>query len=143
MDAVAGFGYGLIDGGWNAWTGNLADANAVQGFLSSSYSLGATISPIVATSITEKQDWGWYTFYWFMVSLAVAALTGLFTGSLNVKCVLKQYDIKRLEVPPCVSSSFPSHFKIRIAPHISTRLETNRAVTTAVPKKRSKTRLPG
>ena len=68
MYAIAGFGYGLIDGGWNAWTGNLEDANAVQGFLSSSYSLGATISPIVATSMSGKQHWGWYTFYWLMVS---------------------------------------------------------------------------
>jgi MFS family permease len=143
MYAIAGFGNGLIDGGWNAWIGNLEDANALQGFLSSSYSLGATISPIVATSIAEKQDWGWYTFYWFIVSLAVVALTGLFTGAVNVKYVLTQYGMKRLDVPPCVSSSFPSHFGTRMAPHINTRLETNRAVTTAVPKRRSKTRLPG
>jgi fucose permease len=69
--AVTGFGYGLIDGAWNAWTGNLKDANAVQGLLSASYSLGATISPLVATSMSEKQHWGWYSFYWLMVSVAV------------------------------------------------------------------------
>ena len=73
MYAIAGFGYGLIDGGWNAWTGNLKDANTIQGLLSSSYSIGATISPIVATLMAEKQGWGWQTFYWFMVS--VVALT--------------------------------------------------------------------
>ena len=32
MYAIAGFGYGLIDGGWNAWTGNLANTTAVRLF---------------------------------------------------------------------------------------------------------------
>ena len=69
MYAVAGFGYGLIDAGWSAWVGNLENANAMAGFLHSFYSLGATISPIVATSMIVKQGWEWYTFYWLMVSL--------------------------------------------------------------------------
>lgn len=68
MYAIGGFGYGLIDGAWNAWTGSMKEANAIQGLLSASYSLGATISPIMATSMSKKQGWNWYSFYWLMVS---------------------------------------------------------------------------
>ena len=41
----AGFGNGLEDGGWNAWIGNMQNANELLGFLHGAYGLGATISP--------------------------------------------------------------------------------------------------
>jgi MFS family permease len=127
MYAVAGFGYGLIDGAWNAWTGNLEDTNSVQGFLSSSYSLGATISPIVATSMSGKQHWGWYTFYWLMVSVAV------FSRSLCwINHTLTRIDPRRLAAHSYLSSSLVSHFGAKMAPRIGAKLKTNRIVRTVI-----------
>lgn len=75
----AGFGNGLADAGWCAWTGNMASANKVQGFLQSFYSAGATISPLIATTlVTQGQPW--YTWYYIMVRLfrLPAALADVF-----------------------------------------------------------------
>ncbi len=130
MYALAGFGYGLIDGGWNAWTGSLKDANAIQGLLSSCYSIGATISPIVATSMSQKQGWGWYTFYWFMVS--VTSLSRSFAHPDQTKHLLMTCERLRLAVPPYPSSSFLSHFGIETAVPINPRLKTDRGARRAV-----------
>jgi MFS family permease len=65
---LAGFGNGLEDGGWNAWIGNMQNANELLGFLHGAYGLGATISPLVATSMVTKGDLPWYDFYYLMVS---------------------------------------------------------------------------
>jgi fucose permease len=64
----AGFGNGLADAGWCAWTGNMVSANKVQGFLQSFYSLGATISPLIATELVVNRKKPWYTWYYVMVS---------------------------------------------------------------------------
>lgn len=64
----AGFGNGLADAGWCAWTGNMVSANKVQGFLQAFYSLGATISPLIATELVTRHDKPWYTWYYVMVS---------------------------------------------------------------------------
>jgi len=74
MYAIGGFGYGLIDAAWSAWCGNMANANAVQGFLHSCYSLGATFSPLIATSMIVKAGLPWYTFYYFMTGCATLSL---------------------------------------------------------------------
>jgi fucose permease len=63
----AGFGNGLADSAWNAWVGNLANANEVLGFLHGFYGLGATLSPLIATSMITKANLHWYTFYYIMV----------------------------------------------------------------------------
>ena len=63
----AGFGNGLADAGWCAWTGNMVSANKVQGFLQAFYSLGATISPLVATELVTRHNQPWYTWYYVMV----------------------------------------------------------------------------
>ena len=68
----SGFGNGLADAAWCAWTGNMVSANKVQGFLQSFYSLGATISPLVATTMITKGHLEWY--YWYYVMTAVAVL---------------------------------------------------------------------
>ena len=70
MFIFVGFGNGLIEAAWCAWIGNMANANEVQGFLQASYSLGATVSPSIATALIEKTGAGWYGFYYIMVSLA-------------------------------------------------------------------------
>jgi fucose permease len=64
---LAGFGNGLEDGGWNAWIGNMENANELLGFLHGCYGLGATISPLVATAMITKGNLPWYTFYYLMV----------------------------------------------------------------------------
>ena len=138
MYAVAGFGYGLIDGAWSTWTGNLEDANAVQGFLSSSYSLGATISPIVATSMSGKQHWGWSTFYWLMVSVVVFSRSFCWINYTPTRI-----DPRRLAAHSYLSSSLLSHFGTKTVPHIGTRPKTNRIAKTAISRRRSKARSLG
>jgi MFS family permease len=64
---LAGFGNGTIDAAWNAWLGNLANANEVLGFLHGCYGLGATISPLIATAMITKGNFPWYSFYYVMV----------------------------------------------------------------------------
>lgn len=54
--AIAGFGNGLEDAAWNAWIGAMSNANEVLGFLHGFYGLGATIAPLVATSLITKAN---------------------------------------------------------------------------------------
>lgn len=81
---LSGFGNGLEDGGWNAWIGNMESANELLGFLHGAYGLGATISPLIATSMVTKGGLPWYTFYYIMVGMAVlelVILTSSFRGA--------------------------------------------------------------
>jgi fucose permease len=65
--AIAGFGNGLEDAAWNAWMGAMTNANEVLGFLHGVYGLGATIAPLIATSLITKADKPWWMWYYFMV----------------------------------------------------------------------------
>ena len=67
---LAGYGNGLADAGWNAWIGDMANANEVLGFLHACYGLGGAISPLVATTLVTKAGWQWYEYYYIMVGLA-------------------------------------------------------------------------
>ena len=64
---LAGFGNGLLDAAWNAWVGAMANANEILGFLHGFYGLGATLSPLIATTMVTKGGLEWYTFYYCMV----------------------------------------------------------------------------
>ena len=64
----AGLGNGLEDAAWNAWLGNMANANELLGVLHGIYGAGAVISPLVATSMIAKGGLPWYYFYYVMVS---------------------------------------------------------------------------
>ncbi|KAL1913722.1 hypothetical protein Sste5344_000686 [Sporothrix stenoceras] len=64
-----GAGSGIEDSGWNAWVGNMENANELLGFLHGAYGLGATIAPLIATAMVTKADLPWYTFYYLMVGL--------------------------------------------------------------------------
>jgi fucose permease len=66
----AGFGNGLADSGWNAWIGNMADANQVLGLLHGFYGAGAVLAPLVATALVTKAGVGWWYFYYIMVCLS-------------------------------------------------------------------------
>ncbi|KAF2024106.1 MFS general substrate transporter [Setomelanomma holmii] len=71
---LAGFGNGIQDAGWNAWAGNMANANEVLGFLHGFYGLGAVLSPLAATTLIAKSGWTWYQFYYIMLGGAVIEL---------------------------------------------------------------------
>ncbi|KAH7072230.1 major facilitator superfamily domain-containing protein [Paraphoma chrysanthemicola] len=71
---LAGFGNGIEDAGWNAWAGNMANANEVLGFLHGFYGLGAVLSPLAATTLIAKSGWMWYQFYYLMLGGAAIEL---------------------------------------------------------------------
>ncbi|KAJ5722743.1 hypothetical protein N7488_000778 [Penicillium malachiteum] len=73
----AGFGNGVQDAAWNAWIGNMANANEVLGVLHGLYGVGAVISPLVATSLITKANVEWYYFYYMMVGCAFIELAVL------------------------------------------------------------------
>lgn len=68
---LAGFGNGLEDAAWNAWVGVMANTNEVLGILHSFYGVGATLSPLIATSMITKGHLPWHTFYYLMIGLTV------------------------------------------------------------------------
>lgn len=51
-----GYGNGLEDAGWCAWTGNMVNANRIEGIMHSFYSGGATLSPYIATAMITKAE---------------------------------------------------------------------------------------
>lgn len=65
---LAGFGNGLSDAAWNAWIGDMPNANEILGFLHGFYGLGATISPLIATAMITKANLLWYNWYYIMVN---------------------------------------------------------------------------
>jgi fucose permease len=67
MFIFVGFGNGLIDAAWCAWIGNMANANEVSGFLQACYALGATVAPLIGTTMFTKGGLEWYSFYYIMV----------------------------------------------------------------------------
>lgn len=71
---LAGFGNGLLDAAWNAWAGNLANANEILGFLHGFFGLGATLSPLIATWMITKANLQWYAFFYIMTAGAVIEL---------------------------------------------------------------------
>lgn len=64
----AGFGNGVLDAAWNAWIAKMESTNELMGFLHGFYGLGATVSPLVATTMINKGHLQWYYFYYVMVS---------------------------------------------------------------------------
>ncbi|KAK4941769.1 hypothetical protein LTR10_018373 [Elasticomyces elasticus] len=77
---VVGFGNGLGDSAWNAWIGDMANANEVLGFLHGFYGLGGALSPLIATTVVTKRHWHWYEFYYLMVGAAAIEVVVLVTA---------------------------------------------------------------
>ena len=73
---IAGYGNGLEDGAWNAWIGDMQNANEVLGFLHGAYGLGGTLSPLIATTMITKGHLSWYSFYYIMIGLQAGELIG-------------------------------------------------------------------
>lgn len=76
---VPGFGNGLEDSAWNAWVGNLQNANELLGILHGAYGAGATIAPLIATAMVTRGSppLDWFAYYYVMV--AVSATEALIT----------------------------------------------------------------
>ncbi|KAK0390088.1 hypothetical protein NLU13_3661 [Sarocladium strictum] len=72
-----GFGNGIEDSGWNAYVGNMRNANELLGLLHGAYGLGATIAPLVATSLVTRAGLPWWTFFYLMLGLCVVQLAVL------------------------------------------------------------------
>ncbi|MCJ1452508.1 hypothetical protein MMC28_002851 [Mycoblastus sanguinarius] len=86
--AIAGLGNGLIDAAWNAWVGTMDHTNQLLGFLHGCYGLGATISPLIATTMVTKSHLGWWTFYYIMAgvdTLELIAGTAVFWAETSGK----------------------------------------------------------
>ncbi|KAI1303800.1 major facilitator superfamily domain-containing protein [Xylaria venustula] len=83
--ALAGFGNGIADAGWNAFIGNMDRANELLGVLHGLYGVGAVISPLIATTFITKAGLPWYAFYYLMIGLAgleiVVTGTGFWTAT--------------------------------------------------------------
>lgn len=67
----AGFGNGIEDSAYNAWIGNMHNANELLGLLHGSYGLGATISPLIASAMVTKANLEWYNFFYIMIGIVV------------------------------------------------------------------------
>lgn len=80
---LTGLGQGLEDGAWNAWIGNMAKGNELMGLLHGAYGLGATIGPLITTSMVTKGGLQWYTWYYVMVRPISLTLTGLTTNTFQ------------------------------------------------------------
>ncbi|KAI1178326.1 putative MFS transporter [Nemania sp. FL0916] len=87
--ALAGFGNGIADAGWNAFIGNLDRANELLGFLHGIYGVGAVISPLIATAMITKAGLPWYAFYYVMIGLA--SLEILVTGAGFWQATAREY----------------------------------------------------
>ena len=66
--SIAGYGNGILDAGWNAFVGNMANSNQLLGFLHGFYGTGAVLAPLIATAMITKAHLQWYTYYYIMVS---------------------------------------------------------------------------
>ena len=70
----AGFGNGVLDAAWNAFVGDLKNANQLLGIIHGFYGLGASLAPIIATTMVTKYELQWNTFFFVMVGLALLNL---------------------------------------------------------------------
>lgn len=71
---ISAFGIALSDAAWNAWIGAMQNSNQLLGILHAFYGLGATLSPLFATTMITKGGLEWYTFYYLMIGLCIAEL---------------------------------------------------------------------
>jgi len=68
---IVGVANGILDGAWNAWISQFPSTNQLLGLMHGCYGLGATISPLIATSMITKYGLGWWEFFYLMTGLLV------------------------------------------------------------------------
>jgi fucose permease len=74
MLVLIGLGIGLIDAGWNAWVGDLENPNQLLGIMHGLYGAGATIAPVIGTSMVTKYDCDWNQYFYVPLGLCVFEL---------------------------------------------------------------------
>ncbi|PYH46228.1 MFS transporter [Aspergillus saccharolyticus JOP 1030-1] len=74
MYILVGVGSGIYNAAWNVWIGNMANAHEVLGIFHGFYGLGATTSPLIATSLITKAGWNWYSVYYLLAGAAAIEL---------------------------------------------------------------------
>lgn len=67
-----GFGNGLEDSAWNVFVGDLQHANQLLGIMHGAYGAGATIAPLIATTMVTRSNPAleWYAYYYIMIGLS-------------------------------------------------------------------------
>lgn len=95
-----GYGIGLGDAGWNAYIGDMANTNQLMGVLHGFYGLGATVSPLIATSLITKAHWPWFAYYYILLGGVVLEL---------VVCMLAFWDCNASAYRASVASSADAH----------------------------------
>jgi len=68
--ALVGIGGGAKAASWNSFVGSLHPPNELLGLLHGCYGLGATLSPIVASSWFTHHHWKWYQYYYILAGMA-------------------------------------------------------------------------
>ncbi|KFA61196.1 hypothetical protein S40285_08978 [Stachybotrys chlorohalonatus IBT 40285] len=69
--AITGLGNGIGLAAWNSFIGNLDRANELLGFMHATYGAGATVSPLIATTMITQGQLQWYHFYYVLLAMAV------------------------------------------------------------------------
>lgn len=72
MYIFVGLGSGIQNAGWNVWISSLANSHEVLGCFHGFYGVGATVSPLVATTLITKVGWEWNTFYYLLVCIDIS-----------------------------------------------------------------------
>lgn len=139
---MAGYGNGLADSAWNAWLGDMANANEILGFLHGFYGLGAALSPLIATTLVTKAGWHWYEFYYIMIGGAVIECVWMTTAFWRADGAAYRAAHARIAVPSSNGNqTSPSssdekettdHFLSRFLARHRARSRTAEAVTSRV-----------
>ncbi|KAE8131080.1 cytochrome P450 [Aspergillus pseudotamarii] len=74
MYIFVGLGSGIQNAGWNVWISSLANSHEVLGCFHGFYGVGATVSPLIATTLITKAGWEWNSFYYLLTGAAVLEL---------------------------------------------------------------------
>ena len=69
--AITGLGNGIGLAAWNSFIGNLAQSSELLGFMHATYGAGATISPLIATTMITQGGLQWYHFYYVMLAISI------------------------------------------------------------------------
>lgn len=71
---LVGLGSGAKNGAWNTWVGGLESPNELLGLLHGVYGVGATVTPIVASTLVTKCGWQWFEVFYLFIGLALLDL---------------------------------------------------------------------
>ncbi|KAE8331069.1 cytochrome P450 [Aspergillus sergii] len=74
MYIFVGLGSGIQNAGWNVWISSLANSHEVLGCFHGFYGIGATVSPLIATTLITKAGWEWNSYYYILTGAAALEL---------------------------------------------------------------------